>query len=124
MNPHDLTNLANDVGATCHTHSMGRATSIMFSIHQLEQFAERLVAEEREKRIATQTENEALKMKLARSGVEQNRAVHAAILKEREACSTLILETKEWKGLGGFSTLCPATKELIAETIRERSNNP
>ena len=56
MNPNDLTNLADAVGATCHTHSMGRATSIMFSIQQLEQFAERLVAEEREKRIAAQTE--------------------------------------------------------------------
>lgn len=102
MNPHDLTNLADAVGATCHTHSIGRATSIMFSMHQLEQFAERLVAAEREKRIAAQTEAEALKVKLARSGVEiqlqhprrkveQNRA----ILKERENTEVLIARAKQ-----------------------------
>lgn len=51
---------------------------------------ERLVAladKERTARIAAQTENEKLKSKLAASGVEQRRAVHAAVMAEVEACS-------------------------------------
>ena len=47
------------------------------------------VEEERAARIAAQTENEALKGKLARSGVEQRRAVRDAVLAEREACAKL-----------------------------------
>lgn len=38
-------------------------------------------------RIAAQTENEKLKSKLAAAGVAQRRAVHAAVMAEREACA-------------------------------------
>lgn len=42
---------------------------------------------ERDARIAAQTENEALKAKLAASGVAERRAVREAVLAEREACA-------------------------------------
>lgn len=40
---------------------------------------------------------------------------------EREACAKLVEETKEWRGKGWFSTLCPKTKDAIAEAIRARN---
>jgi hypothetical protein len=44
---------------------------------------------EAEKRRAAQIENEALKERLARAGLEQHRAVLAAVLAEREACAVV-----------------------------------
>lgn len=45
---------------------------------------------ERAARIDAQVENEALKGRLAASGVEQRRAVREAVLAEREACAVLM----------------------------------
>ena len=43
---------------------------------------------------------------------------------EREAIATMILETKEWHGRGGFSTLCHDTKHIIADAVRARTESP
>lgn len=51
-----------------------------------------LTADARAARIAAQTENEALKARLAASGVEQRRAVREAVLAEREACAKACLD--------------------------------
>ena len=40
---------------------------------------------------------------------------------EREKIAAMILDTKEWRGRGGFSTLCNDTKHVIAAAIRARS---
>ncbi|GAB2471674.1 hypothetical protein GCM10027082_23940 [Comamonas humi] len=40
---------------------------------------------------------------------------------EREACARFVVETREWRGKGWFSTLCHDTKEAIATAIRARS---
>lgn len=50
-------------------------------------FAALVAADANAARIAAQTENEALKARLAASGVAERRAVHEAVLAEREACS-------------------------------------
>ena len=41
---------------------------------------------------------------------------------EREAIATMILNTKEWRGRGGFSTLCDDTKHVIASAIRAQGS--
>jgi hypothetical protein len=53
----------------------------------LERFAALVAADARAARIAAQVENEALKARLAASGVAERRAVREAVLAEREACA-------------------------------------
>lgn len=40
--------------------------------------------------------------------------------KEREACAQLVSNTKEWKGKGFVSFLCPDTNACITAAIRAR----
>ena len=42
---------------------------------------------------------------------------------EREKIAAMILDTKEWRGRGGFSTLCNDTKHVIAAAIRARKDS-
>ena len=53
-------------------------------------FAELVAADANAARITAQTENEALKARLAASGVSERRAVREAVLAEREACAVLV----------------------------------
>lgn len=53
-------------------------------------FAALVAADARAARIAAQVENEALKARLAASGVAERRAVRDAVLAEREACAALV----------------------------------
>lgn len=57
---------------------------------ELERFATLVAASERAARQAAQAENADLHERLARTGVEQRRAVHDAVLAEREACATVL----------------------------------
>lgn len=50
---------------------------------------------DRAARIAAQTENEALKARLAASGVAECRAVREAVLAEREACAVLMAAMRD-----------------------------
>ena len=50
-------------------------------------FEELATATERAARIAAQVENEALKARLAASGVAERRAVREAVLDERDKCA-------------------------------------
>lgn len=68
-------------------------------------------ATERAARIAAQTENEALKARLAASGVTERRAVREAVLKERDECAS-IAETGFRFALDG---------DRIGDLIRDRS---
>lgn len=83
-----------------------------------------LTADARASRIAAQTENEALKARLAASGVAERRAVHAAVMAEREACAKLCdglsetllkrsLRKQHHHGAGLGSSMC-------ADAIRAR----
>ncbi len=54
-----------------------------------ERFAALVAEADRAARIAAQTEAAELKERLARSGVEQQRAVREAVLAEREACALI-----------------------------------
>jgi hypothetical protein len=63
---------------------------------------------EAEKRRAAQIENEALKERLARAGLEQHRAVRAAVLAEREACAVVC---ESWN---------TAMADKLAAAIRDR----
>lgn len=56
-------------------------------VELLERFAALVAADARAARIVAQTENEALKARLAASGVAERRAVREARLAEREACA-------------------------------------
>ena len=42
---------------------------------------------------------------------------------EREKIAAMILDTKEWRGRGGFNTLCNDTKHVIAAAIRARKDS-
>lgn len=53
----------------------------------LERFAALVAADANAARIAAQIENEALKARIVASGVAERRAVHKAVLAEREACA-------------------------------------
>ena len=67
----------------------------------LERFATLVAADANAARIAAQTENEALKAKLAASGVAELRAVlgavREAVLAEREACAQVCESFGEWR---------------------------
>ena len=67
----------------------------MLTPETLERFAALVAEADRSARIAAQTEAAELKERLARSGVEQRRAVREAVLAEREACAALIESTTE-----------------------------
>ena len=86
-----------------------------------ERFAALVAEADRAARIAAQTEAAELKERLARSGVEQRRAVREAVLAEREACAVLLArmtERRRWTraGING-EAMMPCE---YAEAIRAR----
>lgn len=90
MNTDDIIKLAREAGIEWQENSSmsGKkrmSTAGSQSIERIEHFAALVTQAERESRQAAQAENEELKARLARSGVELRAAVRA----EREACHAL-----------------------------------
>ena len=77
-----------------------------------ERFAALVAEAERAARIAAQTEAVELKERLARSGVEERRAVREAVLAEREACALIASDT--------FYGNAGELNHVIAAAIRAR----
>lgn len=46
-----------------------------------------------------------------------------AVDAEREACATMMLDTKEWHGESWRCTICPITRRVIAASIRARKDS-
>lgn len=89
-------------------------------VEVLERFAAMVAADANAARIAAQTENEALKAKLAASGVAERRAVHAAVLAEREACAMVADHGAD----GEDPYCCGPVAAWIATEIRARGAKP
>ena len=86
-----------------------------------ERFAALVAEADRAARIAAQTEAAELKERLARSGVEQRRAVREAVLAEREACAVLLArmtERRRWTRAGANGEAMMPCE--YAEAIRAR----
>lgn len=75
---------------------------------------------ERAARIAAQTEAVELKERLARSGVEQRRAVREAVLAEREACARVTKAISDKYAIGYYGNEVDTADEIEA-AIRARS---
>lgn len=76
---------------------------------------------ERAARIAAQTEVVELKERLARSGVEQRRAVREAVLAEREACAQVTKAMSDKYAIGYYGNEVDTADEIEA-AIRARGS--
>lgn len=89
MNTDDIIKMATEAG-----FNFSPMPNMLFTVRgnhaQLVNFAALVTQAERESRLVAQAENEQLKARLARSGVE----LHRAVLAEREACAQAVEKLK------------------------------
>lgn len=92
---------------------------------EIERFASLVTAAERKARQDAQIQNEELKARIARVGLEGNLAKAKAVKDEREACAQVALQIGEvMADRYGVAAECITTAEAIEEAIRARGTAP